>query len=45
MQAKLEAAHRALDGGVGEVDIAPGAEPDVIARMLDGEALGTRIVP
>ncbi|MEZ5402727.1 MAG: acetylglutamate kinase [Bryobacteraceae bacterium] len=44
MQAKLEAAHRALDGGVGEVVIAPGAESGIVARLLAGETIGTRIV-
>ena len=44
MQAKLEAAHRALDGGVPEVVIAPGAEPDIVARLADGEKIGTRLV-
>jgi acetylglutamate kinase len=43
MQAKLEAAHRALDGGVAEVVIAPGAEPEVLARLLGGESIGTRL--
>jgi acetylglutamate kinase len=45
MQAKLEAAGRALAGGVGEVSIAPGAEPQVIARLLAGEPVGTKVVP
>lgn len=44
MQAKLEAAHRALEGGVGEIVIAPGAEPGIVARLLAGEIAGTRIV-
>lgn len=44
MQAKLEAAHRAIDGGVGEVVIVPGAEPRVIERVLNGDSVGTRIV-
>ncbi len=44
MQAKLEAAHCALDGGVAQVVIAPGAEPNVIARVLAGESLGSRII-
>lgn len=44
MQAKLEAAHRALDAGVPEVVIAPGAEPGVVARLLAGEMMGTRLV-
>ena len=45
MQAKLEAACKALADGVGEVRILPGAEPDIIARTLAGEAIGTRLVP
>jgi len=44
MQAKLEAAHEALDGGVSEVCIAPGAETNVVARLLAGESIGTRLV-
>ena len=44
MQAKLNAAIAALEGGVGSVRIAPGAAPDVLARMLAGEAIGTEIV-
>lgn len=44
MQAKLEAAHRALEGGVAQVCIAPGAEPNVVARLLVGEDIGTRVV-
>src|SRR5581483_2716480 len=43
MQAKLEAAHSALDQGVEEVLIAPGPEPNICRRLLAGEALGTRI--
>jgi acetylglutamate kinase len=43
MQAKLEAAHSALDQGIEEVLIAPGHEPDVCKRLLAGEVLGTRI--
>jgi acetylglutamate kinase len=44
MQAKLNAAGEALHGGVGEVVIAPGAAPDIVARLLAGEAIGTRFV-
>ena len=44
MQAKLEAAHGALDGGVAEVVIAPGSAPDIVARLMDGEMIGTRLV-
>ncbi|MBM3815056.1 MAG: acetylglutamate kinase [Acidimicrobiia bacterium] len=45
MQAKLEAAHSALDAGVGAVCIAPGSQPGVLARLIDGGAAGTRLVP
>ena len=45
MQAKLEAALAALEGGVGTVRIAPGAADQVLPRILAGEQLGTRIVP
>jgi acetylglutamate kinase len=44
MQAKLNAAADALLGGVGEVVIAPGAAPDIVGRLLGGEAVGTRFV-
>ncbi len=44
MQAKLAAAHRALAGGVAQVVIAPGAAPEIVARLLDGESIGTRLV-
>jgi acetylglutamate kinase len=44
MQAKLNAAAEALLGGVGEVVIAPGAAPGIVARLLGGEAVGTRFV-
>ncbi len=44
MQAKLNAAGEALLGGVGEVVIAPGGAPDIVARLLAGEAIGTRFV-
>jgi acetylglutamate kinase len=43
MQAKLEAAAAALRSGVGEVVIAPGNESNVCARLMAGEALGTRL--
>ncbi len=45
MHAKLNAATAALADGVGQVEIAPGAAPDVVARLLAGEGIGTRIVP
>jgi len=44
MQAKLNAAADALLGGVGEVVIAPGAAPNIVARLLSGEPAGTRFV-
>jgi acetylglutamate kinase len=43
MQAKLTAALAALAGGVEQVRIAPGAAPRVLARILEGEEIGTRI--
>ena len=44
MQAKLNAALAALRGGVGQVRIAPGAAPSVLARVLAGDAVGTRMI-
>ena len=44
MQAKLESALAALRAGVEQVHIAPGAADQVLRRLLDGDALGTRIV-
>jgi acetylglutamate kinase len=43
MQAKLNAALAALAGGVEQVRIAPGAAPHVLARILAGEEIGTRM--
>jgi len=43
MQAKLNAATAALDQGIAEIDIAPGALPGVLARLFNGEPVGTRI--
>lgn len=43
MQAKLEAAQSAIHAGL-EVVIASGAEPDVCVRLLEGEAIGTRLL-
>lgn len=43
MEAKLKAAAAALQTGAGEVVIAPGPVPGVIARLLAGERIGTRI--
>jgi acetylglutamate kinase len=44
MQAKLNAATSALRQGVGQVRIAPGAAPQILSRVLAGEALGTRLI-
>jgi acetylglutamate kinase len=44
MQAKLTAALAALDGGVAQVRIAPGARERILERILAGEAIGTRMV-
>ena len=43
MLAKLNAATSALRQSVGQVRIANGSTPDVLARLLDGEALGTTL--
>jgi acetylglutamate kinase len=43
MQAKLEAAILALNGGLASVVIAAGREPQICNRLLSGEAVGTRI--
>jgi len=43
MEAKLNAATAALDQGVAQIDIAPGALLGVLARLLDREPVGTRI--
>lgn len=45
MQAKLEAAISALLQGVGEVLIAPGARPGIVAELLARAPLGTRVLP
>lgn len=44
MQAKLNAAMDALRKGVREITIAPGGEPGIISRILNGEAVGSRMV-
>jgi acetylglutamate kinase len=44
MQAKLQAALAALDAGVSQVRIAPGARPGVLRQVLSGEPVGTRMV-
>ncbi len=43
MQAKLNAAASAIEQGIAEVSIVPGAEPEALPRLLAGEFLGTRI--
>ncbi len=44
MQAKLNAATDAVTGGVAEVRIVKGSEPDIVSRIFAGEEIGTRIV-
>jgi len=44
MQAKLNAARSALDGGVAQVTITLGSAKNVLARVLSGESPGTRMV-
>ena len=43
MQAKLESAIAGLHAGIGEVVIAPGGRKDVVAELLEGRPIGTRI--
>lgn len=43
MQAKLNAAMSALDAGVEQVRIAPGAAENALERILGGEEIGTRL--
>jgi len=44
MRAKLEAAMNGLEQGVGEVVIAPGAQPGIVRRLISGGAAGTRLI-
>lgn len=44
MQAKLNACIAALEGGVGQVTIAPGFMPDALEALLAGDPVGTRVV-
>jgi acetylglutamate kinase len=44
MQAKLNAAADALNQGVAEVIIAPGAAENVVPRLLGGENIGTKFI-
>jgi len=43
MQAKLNAAADAVAGGVREVIIVKGSEPDIVGRVFHGEKIGTHI--
>ncbi len=43
MEAKLRAAISALAGGIGRVSIVNGHEPDILARALEGAALGSEL--
>ena len=45
MQAKIEAAVSALQQGVAEVLIAPGAHPGIVEALLSGTQVGTRCIP
>lgn len=45
MQAKIEAAVNALQHGVAEVLIAPGAHPGIVEALLSGAHVGTRCIP
>lgn len=44
MQAKLNAATEAVEGGVHEVCIVKGSEPSIVKRVFGGEEVGTKIV-
>jgi acetylglutamate kinase len=44
MQAKLDAAIAALKAGVREVVIAPGARAGIVANILTGTPIGTRVI-
>ena len=44
MQAKLNAATQAIEQGVEQIEIAPGAAPGVLNRLFAGEPIGTRII-
>ena len=44
MQAKLNAALGALEGGVEQVRIAPGGAENALTRILGGEEMGTGVV-
>jgi acetylglutamate kinase len=44
MQAKLNAASDAVRGGVREVCIVRGSDPDIVTRVFCGEEIGTRVI-
>lgn len=44
MLAKLQSGLEALETGIGEVVIAPGAVPGIVGKLLAGSALGTRLI-
>jgi acetylglutamate kinase len=44
MRAKLDSAVEALESGIPEIVIAPGASPDIVAKLLAGSAIGTRLI-
>jgi acetylglutamate kinase len=44
MLAKLQSGLEALEAGIGEVVIAPGAAPGVVGKLLTGHPLGTRLI-
>ncbi|MBV8898373.1 MAG: hypothetical protein JO051_17785, partial [Acidobacteriaceae bacterium] len=44
MQAKLEAALTALQAGVPQIIIAPGAQVGIVSDLINGAAIGTSIV-
>lgn len=45
MRAKLESAIKALESGIKEVIVAPGAMPGAVASLLSGTRIGTRLIP
>jgi acetylglutamate kinase len=44
MQAKLQSAMEALQTGIAEVVIAPGAVPSIVGKLLAEHAIGTRVI-
>jgi acetylglutamate kinase len=45
MQAKLEAALTALEAGIGEIVIGPGACPGIVMKLIGDAQIGSRLVP